>query len=230
MNKACLFLLLVSIGCLYTAHAQQVKPFQFNDKKTIKISKKILEKLENKTWVVYKLYYETGKETKSYPFAFFSVKLNADSSFQAASSQRATSGSWSVEQKKVLRLIPKDSSRINEEIFIGGGYNIYKINDTELVLAKNLASDLKSRMIYYFKGSQSKLLTEAPTKPKNASSQPSSKDTKPIDDSRIVKALQDEIVTELFIRGLKAPKKLEKMTKEELTLLKKKILSGEYKE
>lgn len=230
MNKGYLFLFLMSIGCSYTAHAQQVKPFQFNDKKATKISKKVLEKLENKTWVVYKLYYETGNETKSYPFAFFSIKLNADSSFQAASAQQSSMGNWLVEQKKVLRLVTKDSSRINNEIFIGGGYNIYKITDTELVLTKNLTSDLKNKMIYYFKGSQSKLLTEAPIKPKTATPQLNSKDTKPMDDSRILKALQDEIITELFLRGLKPPKKLEKMNKEELTLLKKKILSGEYKE
>ncbi len=223
-NQLCLLLLTMLLT--YVVDAQQVAPFQLKDRKAIAINKKVLNKLVDKTWVAYKQYYVQGEEASSYTSSsFFALKLRRDGQYEsmvAVGGREGGRGQWEVAQQKILSLIPSidTSAQQKQATLVGGGYAIYKIDDQDMILSKTLTSDQQLRIVYCLKASMLKPVANVAEK-----NQPKPKTAAANINNRF---LIDEIRAELFLRQLKAPRNLEKMDREALLTLKKKILDGTY--
>lgn len=228
MKPAIFFIYFIS--CFLTQlSAQEVAPFQFKDQKGIVLNKKNLPVLLDKTWTTYKQYYVNKDEGATYSGSFMAFKFSPDGRFQGTAGNRSLSGTWEVKNKRILNVIIQEKSEIDKEVKIGGAYAIYKLSDGELVMVKNLTTDLNLRIVYYCKGTKSSVLAENPTT--FTAAQSASVDKKAIEAERQKREqinLISEIETEAQLRGVKLKEKLTKMDVKALQELKKQILSGEY--
>ncbi|MFN7120102.1 MAG: hypothetical protein ACK4TA_25150 [Saprospiraceae bacterium] len=227
--KRILWITVIMFMVLYHGFSQEVAPFQLKDQKGITISKKSLPLLTGKTWTTYKQYYANKDEASVYAGSFMAFKFSPDGKFNGTAGNRSLSGNWSIENKRLLKLVINEVNEIDQEVKIGGAYAVYKLTNEELVLVKNLTSDLSMRIIYYCKGSKTSVLAESP---KNAgASSVNQVDKKALEEAqkkREQQVLINEIETEAQLRGIKLKDKLDKMDMKSLQSLKNQIVSGEY--
>lgn len=228
MKKTVLFL--VTMLCsLLNGFSQDVAPFQLKDQKGIALSKKNLPLLTAKTWTTYKQYYANKDEASTYAGSFMAFKFLPDGKFNGTAGNRSLTGTWTLEKKRIVQLNIQEQSAIDQEIKIGGAYTVYKLTAEELVLVKNLTSDLSTRIIYYCKGSKTNVLAESPaTMSANPISEAEKKSASELQKKRERQVIISEIETEAQLRGIKLKEKLEKLDTKTLLSLKNQIINGEY--
>lgn len=229
-----LLLLFVSISVLISA--QEVAPFELNDDQAIVIDKSVSKMLVNKTWKSYKQYTVRGEESQEYGSGFLTFALKNDHTFQAIGAGNSNnSGTWEVRKKELLHLKIADDHVAGKEKVMGGSYVIYEITADELVLVKNLTSDLEAKIIYYCKTSERRDLTvkdekyvTTPVIDTKITIPPSIK-IKKLEDMTL-EELKSELQSEFFIRVLESPKKMDKLNREALIELLQKVKNGTYQE
>ena len=233
--KRTLFFSLLFLSSLHLLVAQEAALFEFNDDQVMALDKNTLKNLIGKTWSSYKQYAVLGEERKEYGGGFLTFTLKNDHTYQAAgSSNHYNTGSWEVKKRALLHLKIANEQPGDQEKAMGGSYVIYSIGDKELVLVKNLTSDLKSKIIYHCEVMESKDLADRPA----ALRQEPIMDTKisiafPLKgkmlESMTAEELSGQIKEELFVRGLNPPVHFDKLKQEALLELYKNIINGDYK-
>lgn len=225
----------IILSVFYTAFflvnvaAQEVAPFQLKDQKGIALHKKNLPLLTSNAWTTYKQYQVQQGQAKPAAGNFMVFKFSPDAQFQSTSGNYRLTGTWKVENKRVLNLIIKEQNEVDPEGKIGGTYTVYKLAAEELVMVKNQTGDPNMRIIYYCKASKTKVLTESPTAV--ATTQAIPVDKKALETARVQQeqqALTNEIETEAQLRGIKIKEKLTKLDVKALQSIKRRVLAGEY--
>ncbi len=233
--KRVLFFSLLFLPTLHLLIAQEAAPFEFNDDQAMTLDKDVLKNLINKTWSSYKQYIVLGEERKEYGGGFLTFTLKNDHTYQAAGiGDRYNKGTWDVKKRTLLHLKMINEQPADQEKAMGGSYVIYSIKNEELVLVKNLTSDLKAKIIYHCKVIESKDLAARPAKNR----QEPIMDTKinipsplqvKMTESMTLEELSSQIKEELFVRGLQPPANFSKWKQEALLELYKNIINGNYK-
>ncbi len=219
----------ILFSCLLHAYSQQVVPFQWKEQKGIALSKKTLPLLTAKTWTTYKQYQVNKNEASAYAGSFGAFKFLSDGKFNGTLGNRSFMGIWTLEKKRILQLNIQEQSEKNQDNKIGGAYTIYKISEEELVLVKNLTSDVNKRMVYYCKGSKTNVLVESPVNTSVNTILPVDKKAQEaMQKKREQQAIINEIETEAQLRGIKLKENFEKMDAKSLQVIKNQILIGEY--
>lgn len=233
--KRTLFFSLLFLSSLHLLVSQEAAPFEFNDDQAMALDKNTLKNLIGKTWSSYKQYTVLGEERKEYGGGFLTFTLKNDHTYQAAGDRdRYNKGNWEVKKRALLHLKMAKEQPADQEKAMGGSYVIYGIGDQELVLVKNLTSDLKSKIIYHCKVIESKDLAARPAAPRQEPIMgtkitiPSPLKVKMLE-SMTAEELSGQIKEELFVRGLNPPVHFDKLKQDALLDLYKNIINGNYR-
>lgn len=178
-------------------YSQNVAPFQFSDTEKWPIDGKVEQLLLNKNWYAYEMqYFESGN--KDINPVRFTLKVANDLTF----TQDIYEGDWLIEDDLIIFNLEVSEARPNKQIFTAGAFSIHHISKTELVLAKNLSTNLENRIVYY-------LTSDKIVKEKLANSNATTPIVSP--PQYEIPLTKDELAKKLrmayFMRKLPAPKK-----------------------
>lgn len=239
MKKLSIFLVF-NLLIVIVLSAQEVVPYHFDEKKAMKLDEAVIRALCENGWSSVKQYYIKENEIIISSENYLFLKLNSDHTFKSLGEKRgANAGTWQVYQDKILHLTA-DSAYLNEynKLSMAGSFAIFGMTSAEVVLVKNITSQLNAKWVFYFKKSEdSSKLAWNPKPyvpvhytPKTAEELAAWQEKRMKELEQMNKAeLLNGLKEDLFMRNIKAPQNLEERTREELLDIRIKMIKGEYR-
>lgn len=228
-NTLLLILLFTFIVLSGTSAQEEIAPFVWKKHKALPLSKKSLLLLTDRTWTTYRQYQIIQDTASIRTGNFMGFKLTTDGQLGGSMmGKNSLKGTWKQNGKKALLFTGIDSNAVAQEFLRNGEYVIYKLDENELVLGET-QQDGTAQRILYCKGNKVNVFAE-PYKPSpvNPTVKPDPKEIEAIFEKREKAALLPEIETEMLLRGIKMPRKLEEMDVKYLQVLKRQVLAGVY--
>ncbi len=157
MIRNLIFLLFVLPNFLI---AQEIAPFEMDERVGASIDDKALQQLFAKEWVIYerRMYIKDSftKHTGQYTF-----QINANGYFECSQSIHSK-GTWEVIDSQLIHFkFPVGEDGFDRNVFSPGAYKLQALEEDKFILVKNLTSSYDNQLVYYFIDKES-----LPAKPK----------------------------------------------------------------